>query len=84
MMRFTKENIQKVLNANEGFKDCTYYKSRNREEENTYTIANGVLRKRSIGKTSFSDSRYDETSDCDLEQTRRFLRNHITRLNLGI
>ena len=83
-MRFTRENIKKVLEKNEGFKDRTYYKSRNREEENLYTIIGGVLQKRSIGKTSFADSRYDETTECDLEQTRRFLRRNEHVLNLNI
>lgn len=83
-MRFTRENVKKVLDRNEGFEDRTYYKSRNKEEENLYTIIGGVLRKRSIGKTSFSDSRYDKTIECDLEQTRRFLRRNFNVLNLDI
>jgi len=83
MVRFTKENIQKILNSNEGYKNRTYYKSRNKEEENIYTIIGGILKKRSIGKTSFGGSRYDETVVCDLEQTRRFLRNNIGRLNVN-
>lgn len=84
MIRFTKQNVQRVLNANEGYKNRTYYKSRNKEEENVYTIIGGMLRKRSVGRTSFGDSRYDETTVCDMEQTRRFLRNNINQLNLNI
>lgn len=84
MIRFTKQNVQKILNANEGYKNRTYYKSRNKEEENLYAIIGGMLQKRSIGKTSFGGSRYDETTVCDLEQTRRFLRNNIGQLNLNI
>lgn len=83
-MRLTMENIQKILNKNEGFKSRTYYKSRNSEEENLYTIIGGVLEKRSIGKSSFDRSGYDETTICDLEQTRRFLKNNINALNLNI
>ena len=41
MIRFTKENIDKILIANEGFRDRTYYKSKNKEEENLYTIIGG-------------------------------------------
>ncbi len=84
MIRFTKENIDKILIANEGFRDRTYYKCKNKEEENLYTIIGGVLQKRSIGKTSFSDSRYDKTTVCDLEQTRRFIKNNVEKLNLNI
>ena len=84
MIRFTKENIDKILIASGGFRDRTYYKSKNKEEENLYTIIGGVLQKRSIGKTSFSDSRYDKTTVCDLEQTRRFIKNNVEKLNLNI
>ena len=84
MVRLTRENIQKILNINEGFKTSTYYKSRNMEEENFYEISGGELHKRSVGKTSFSDSRYDKTDVCDLDQIRRFLRNNINQLNLSI
>ena len=76
MIRFTKALIQKVLEMNEGFTDRTYYKSRNSEEENHYSF------KRSIGKTSWSDSRYDKTTVCDEDQTRRFLRERKNRLKI--
>ena len=82
MIRFTKENIDKILIANEGFRDRTYYKSKNKEDRTG--IIGGVLQKRSIGKTSFSDSRYDKTTVCDLEQTRRFIKNNVEKLNLNI
>ena len=82
MMRFTKALIQKVLEMNEGFTDRTYYKSRNSEEENHYSIKDGKLFKRSIGKTSWSDSRYDKTTVCDEDQTRRFLRERKNRLKI--
>lgn len=84
MFRFTKDIIPKVLKANEGFEDRTYYNSRNKMEENIYTIKGGKMFKRSVGKTSWADSRYDETTECDLEQTRRVLRNNKNRLNLDI
>ena len=83
-MRLTADNIQKILEKNEGYKSRTYYKSRNSEEENLYTIIGGVLEKRSIGKSSFDRSGYDETIVCDLDQTRRFLRNNINDLKLNI
>lgn len=82
--RFTKDIINKVLNKNEGFTDRTYHKSRNSEEENIYSISGGKLMKRSIGKTSWSYSRYDKTSECDVDQTRRFLIERKQKLNLDI
>lgn len=82
--RFTKDIINKVLNKNEGFTDQTYHKSRNSEEENIYSISGGKLMKRSIGKPSLSDSVYDKTSECDVDQTRRFLRERKQKLNLNI
>lgn len=83
-MRFTKENIQKILNANEGFKCRTYYKDRNSETERIYSIEGGKMLIRSVGKTSWADSRYDETGVCDIEQTRRILKKNIDSLNLDI
>lgn len=83
MFRFTKENVEKVLAANEGFSKRTYYQNRNMEEENIYTITGGKLYKRSIEKTSWADSRYDRTVECDEEQTRRFLRDWKNKLSLG-
>lgn len=76
-MRLTKDVVSTLLNLNEGFKDRTYYKSRNSEEENFYEIIGGKLKKRSVGKTSWADSRYDKTYDCDETQTRNFLRKHL-------
>lgn len=83
-MRFTKDNIQKILKANEGFKDHTYYKDRNSEQENFYIIEGGKMVRRVVGKTSWADSRYDETGVCDIEQTRRILKKNIDRLKLDV
>jgi len=83
-MRFTKDVVKKVLEKNEGFKAKTSYKGRNSEEENFYSITGGKLLRRSVGKTSWADSRYDRTSVCDTEQTRRFLKGQILKLNLDI
>ncbi len=82
--RFTKDIIGKVLDKNEGFTDRTYHKSRNSEEENIYSVSGGKLMKRSIGKTSWSDSKYDKTSECDIDQTRRFLRERKQKLDLDV
>lgn len=76
MVRLTKENLAKVLKLNEGFNwvtvnDAGAGRSFNR---NTYNIRDGKLFRRSEGRTSWSDSKYDEEVECDPEQTRRFLR----------
>lgn len=80
-LRLTKGLIGKILDANEGFKDTTSYSSRNFSETNRYEITGGKLMKRSTGKTSWADSRFDETSECDIDQTRRFLRDRLDQLN---
>lgn len=84
VFRFTKDIIGKILDKNEGFTDRTYHKSQNSEEEDIYSISGGKLIKRSIGKTSWSDSRYDKISECDIDQTRRFLRERKQYLNLDV
>ena len=83
-MRFTKANRQKVLDDNEGFSTSTSYSSRNFSEDRTYSISDGKLTVRSKGKTSWADSRYDETTtyDADAEETKSFLRNFRNLLNL--
>lgn len=83
-MRFTKENIQKILAANEGFTAHTTYKSRNSEQDNYYSIEGGKMLIQSVGKTSWADSRYDRKGVCDIDQTRRILKKYIDRLNLNI
>lgn len=83
MVRLTKKNIQHILNENEGFKARTYYQGKNSEEENFYSIEGGRLLKRSVGKTSWSDSRYDKTTVCDMDQTRYILKKYRDRLNIN-
>ena len=84
MFRFTKDTIPKVLKLNEGYTDRTYFKSRNSEYENIYTIKNGQLERRSVGRTSWADSRYDKTEICDYKTTQAYLRDRKNVLNLNI
>ena len=83
-MRFTKNNRQQVLDANENFTRNTYHSERNFEESRTYTVSGGQLHIRAKGKTSWADSRYDETYSygADDEETKRFLRKYKDQLNL--
>ena len=81
-MRFTKDTIAKILAKNEGIEATTSYTSRNFRETNHYKISDGKLLRRSTGKTSWADSRFDNTEICDLEQTRRFLKRFIYKLDL--
>lgn len=74
-MRYTKENIQKILDANDGYKKAKSYDSRNLKYTNYYEIKDGKLYCESVGKTSWADSRFDDHNVCDIDQTRRFLKN---------
>lgn len=80
-MRLTKVVIQQILDQNEGFTDRTSFQSKNLSYTNYYRISNGQLYTRSVGKTSWSDSRFDDEGVCDLDQTRRFIRNNLYGLN---
>ena len=82
-MRLTKVVIQQILDQNEGFTDRTSFQSKNSSYTNYYRISNGQLYIRSVGKTSWSDSRFDDEGVCDLDQTRRFIRNNLYVLNTG-
>ena len=79
-MRFTKEVIRQLLEANEGFARTKSFVDRNSKETNYYLIQGGKLLKRSVGKTSWADSRYDKSMVANIEQTRRFLKDYIDDL----
>ncbi|SDP02337.1 hypothetical protein SAMN04487897_13127 [Paenibacillus sp. yr247] len=79
-MRLTKDVIQKLLDMNEGFVKTTESVGRNFRETNYYLIKGGKLLVRSVGKTSWADSRFDKNTIADIDQTRRFLKKVIEAL----
>lgn len=81
MTRLTKNNRKKLLEQNEGFTTRSFFKSRNSREEREYTIKDSKLLIRATGKTSWADSRYDKSWEASDEQTHRFLRKHLDKLN---
>lgn len=82
-MRLTRTNRQKILLQNEGFTTRSSYDSRNSKYERIYTISDGKLHIREIGKTSWADSRYNNEWFADNEETHRFLYNNLEVLNLN-
>lgn len=76
-MRLTKDVIQKLLDLNEGFAKTKYFVDKNFKETNHYLIKGGKLLICSKGKTSWADSRHDNFTIADIDQTRRFLRSVI-------
>jgi len=80
-MRLTKDVIQKLLNANEGFIKNTDYSGRNFKASYQYLIKGGQLLIREVGKTSWADSRFDNTRVADIETTRRIIRKFLDLLN---
>ena len=76
MARLTKAVRQKLLDQNEGFTRRTYFEGNNSREERIYKISDGQLHVRAIGKTSWADSRYDDSWIASDEETHRFLYNH--------
>lgn len=81
MARLTKAVRQKLLESNEGFTTRTYYEGRNSREERIYTISNGQLHIRAIGKTSWADSRYENEWIASDEEVHRFLYAHQYEMN---
>lgn len=67
-MRLTKGVRTQLLLQNDGFSTRSSYDSRNSEYERIYTIKDGRLHIREIGKTSCSDSRYDKEWYADDEE----------------
>ena len=80
-MRLTTNVRQHLLNQNEGYTTSTSYSGKNLTEDRTYEIQGGELHIRATGKTSRADSRYEEVSVADDEQTKRFLRSNLGALN---
>ncbi len=81
MIRLTQQNRQIILAQNEGFTAHTQNSQRNSYEERFYKIEGGKLIIRAVGKTSWADSRYDDTWVADNEETHRFLYNYLRCLN---
>ena len=82
MVRLTASVRQKILEQNDGFKTSTYYEGKNFREERIYTISDGVLHIRAVGKTSWADSRFDDEWIASDEEAHRFLYNHKSQMNL--
>lgn len=79
-MRLTEAVRAMLLAKNDGFTTRTIYDSRNHSYVREYIIKAGELIIREVGKTSWSDSRYDRSWVADSDEVRRFLRNNITLL----
>lgn len=79
-LRLTKAVRQQLLDDNDGFTTSTYYEGRNFREQRDYSIENGELRIRARGKTSWTDSHFDDEWVADEEETHRFLYRHKDEL----
>ena len=79
-IRLTESVGVMMLAKNDGFTTRTSYDSRNHSYVREYLIKAGELIIREVGKTSWSDSRYDRTWVADPDEVRRFLRNNLTLL----
>lgn len=80
-MRLTSEVRQRLLDQNEGFRTETSFSGNNFRESRVYEIRGGQLHIRSVGKTSWADSRFDDEFVADDDQTKRFLRDNLHALN---
>lgn len=81
MVRLTKKNRQRILEQNEGFSARSSFDSKNSTYEREYRIANSKLLIREIGKTSWSDSRYNNPWVANDEEVHRFLYKYLWQLN---
>lgn len=79
-MRLTKDVREALLRVNEGFETSTHYNGKNFTESRKYRIVDGLLHVRATGKTSWADSRFDNTWVADNDATHRFLKANLHRL----
>ena len=77
MARLTKKLMGELLDANDGMEKNTYYEGKNFRESRHYKVKDGKLLIRSKGKTSWADSKFDNTYEADEDQTRRFIKKFI-------
>lgn len=77
--RLTESTVHDILSENEGFTGTTSFSSRNSSYTNKYRIEDGTLKVHTEGKGGYGVGRYEEDYECDLDQTRRFIR----RFNLN-
>ena len=80
MVRLTKKVRQLLLDQNEGFKKRTSYDSRNSSWTRDYLIKGGKLFINEVGKTSWADSRYDNSWEADERETHSFLYKFLDEL----
>lgn len=85
-MRFTKENMQQLLDNNEGFTVSTYYEGADFRESRDYMISGGNLIVTANGKTSWAGSCYSDKYiyGADDEETKRFLNKYINKLEIAV
>ena len=83
MLRLTEKVIQQILDMNEGFSKTTQQSQRNFSATRNYIIKGGKLLIDCASKTSWADSRNNQSCVADIEQTRRFLNKYLHQLNLG-
>ena len=81
-MRYTKEVIGKILNANEGKTIDTVQRGRNSKEYNTYLITGGKVIRKHSGRNQ--NGRYSSTAECDLTQIRNLIKSHEYELKTDI
>lgn len=82
MARLTASVRQRIIEQNEGFTTRSYNEGKNFREERIYTISDGVLNIRAVGKTSWADSRFNDEWTASDEETHRFLYKHQSEMNL--
>ena len=82
-IRFTKENVEKTLLLNEGFKFTVNYTSKNSKVITQYMIKDGHLCYHEKGESK-AEGPIDNIGVCDYPRTARLLRAFKERLKLPI
>lgn len=80
-MRLNQDVREALLQHNDGFETSTYYSAKNISDTRDYKIVDGQLHVRSRGKTSWADSRFDQSWVADDKATHRFLYEHLDALD---
>ncbi len=82
-MELTTELRRRILQLNEGFTTRTHCEGSNFSEEKIYTIVNGELHVRAVGRNFLKDTRYSKEVIADDNNTYKFLFDYKGKLNFG-
>ena len=80
--RFTKDIVQKILDQNNGVEITKSYGEKHFSCTYIYRVIDGVMHTTQMGKTVWSNSRFNNAYICDIDTARRVIKNNLYKFKL--